>query len=437
MNIAYSIFAENQVGCETGSPGKKNQRGQLMVKKKNEYIESFTMHGLSRILTGTRAESFFWLIVLTGALILGTSVVVGLVQKYLKYQVYTEITQKATTKNYFPSITFCDETLMLNHYFKVCGHDGIAIKKNQTCTKEPEEYKLVKNTLKNGFNWSNNFFTVTDCSTWGNKQCADDKFLQSVKRFNNSCFTWNFNGTLFDIYGHADISFKTVLKENTSIIALIHDPKIKEIDLTKKINLDPNKTYQMRIQKTEYKRLPHPFPSKCTNDKPHDIFPGKYTRHKCIESIAYSKLLEKCGGVYDYHKRYIPSEKLKKYARPNKLATDIHLCLQKESFKETNEETGKCPFPCEETEFPMTTTFNKRTRSEVKKDGGETVFRIGLQHHNVDSYRLIEEKQLYGWDQILGEIGGLVGLVLGASIISLLELFAFLLICFLQKLSHE
>ena len=134
----------------------------------------------------------------------------------------------------------------------------------------------------------------------------------------------------------------------------------------------------MRIQKTEYKRLPHPFPSKCTNDKPHDIFPGKYTRHKCIESIAYSKLLEKCGGVYDYHKRYIPSEKLKKYARPNKLATDIHLCLQKESFKETNEENGKCLIPWEETEFQMTTTFNKRTRSEVKKDGGETVFRIAF-----------------------------------------------------------
>ena len=227
-----------------------------MVKKKNEYIHSFTMHGLSRILTGTRAESFFWLIVLTGVLILGTTVVVGFFQKYIKYKVYTEITQKATMKNYFPSITFCDETLMLNHYFKVCGHDVIAIKKNQTCTNEPEEYKLVKNTLKNGFNWSNNFFTVTDCSTWGNKLCADDKFLQSVKRLNNSCFTWNFNGTLFDIYGHADISFKTVLKENTSIIALIHDPKIKEIDLTKTINLDPNKTYQMRIQKTKYKSLP-------------------------------------------------------------------------------------------------------------------------------------------------------------------------------------
>ena len=85
----------------------------------------------------------------------------------------------------------------------------------------------------------------------------------------------------------------------------------------------------------------------------------------------------------------------------------------------------------------MTTTFNERTRSMVKKDGDETVYRIGLQYQNVDSYRLIEEKQLYGWDQILGEIGGLAGLVLGASIISLLEIFAFLLICFLQKLSHK
>ena len=66
-------------------------------------------------------------------------------------------------------------------------------------------------------------------------------------------------------------------------------------------------------------------------------------------------------------------------------------------------------------------------------DGKEEVFRVSIQYQNPDSYKIIEEKQLYGWDQILGEIGGLVGLMLGASMISLVEIFTYIVLCILHK----
>ena len=45
----------------------------------------------------------------------------GLITKYLKYAVYTEIRSEIAHRHYFPSVTFCEEQMLFDAYFAYCG----------------------------------------------------------------------------------------------------------------------------------------------------------------------------------------------------------------------------------------------------------------------------------------------------------------------------
>ena len=76
-------------------------------------------------------------------------------------------------------------------------------------------------------------------------------------------------------------------------------------------------------------------------------------------------------------------------------------------------------------------TFDDSTLKPNKNTKNNTYrYKIELSYRYVDSYTIIEETPRYTWDQLLSEIGRFLGLVIGASIISLLEI----LVCIIIKL---
>lgn len=407
---------------------------EKLVHKKDEYIQSFTVHGLTRICTGSKAESSFWLVMLLFGLVISVYVVYRLVSKYLRFEIYTEISQMVTSHNYFPAITFCDYNLLMATYFAYCGvssgdkHNHIHVPCQVTASNKKN---TIKNILNNTKEWSNGKFHVTQCFSWGSRQCANDTFLKSLSKHNHACFTWNYNSDFYDAYSHAYIQFsanKTADFQHSYIVALVHDPRIEELDMTNRVILEPAKTYELRIAKTVMKRLPSPYPSKCTDKKPNDIFPGKYTRRTCLESINYVNMFKKCGDVLDHHKEYIPADIVRQYKR-NETIKNIMSCVHK--FSKTQVEmTDDCPFPCEEMELQTMASFHEMSG---KKDGENSIYRVDIQYQNVDSYRVVEEKMLFSWDQVIGEVGGLLGLVIGASFISFIEILAYLYLCCIQR----
>ena len=64
------------------------------------------------------------------------------------------------------------------------------------------------------------------------------------------------------------------------------------------------------------------------------------------------------------------------------------------------------------------------------------MYRLHIQYQNVDAYKVFSERQLHTWDQIAGEVGGFLGLIIGASFISIIEIFAYFMLCLLHKLVH-
>ncbi|XP_066925592.1 acid-sensing ion channel 5-like [Clytia hemisphaerica] len=411
-------------------------RKMVIKTKTEEYINTFTFHGLTRVFKGERIESVFWLFMILGGVSLSGVVVNRLVTRYQKHEIYTEIQTKITDENFFPSVTFCENQLLIDSYFSYCGvaprhgHEN----HHKVCDyimKEPEE--SIEES-RNKF-WYNGLFNITKCETWGGKKCASSDYFKTLNHFNHSCITWNYAGNLSDVYSHVDIEFDVKplswlgknegIREHLreGIFALPHDHRIYEIDIVNKLDIEPYKTYEIKLDTTVIKRLPHPFPSKCASSKGDDIFPGKYTRRSCIESHNYIEMYKKCGDTLDYVRQFIPPD-IKKQYKGNKTIREAEKCVWLFGKGET-QKTKNCNLPCQELQLAITTSSSER-----KKDKSRTKYRISLQHQLIDAYKVMEEKELYPWDQMACEIGGLIGLAIGASIISLVEVivYAFLVI---------
>ena len=408
-------------GSDTGvTTSPKSKFALELIKKKREYIDSFTVHGLTRVYSTSRFESFTWAFIVTGAVLLSTWLTYSIVDNYLEYNIYTEVTTPLEIENPFPSITLCDFTPMVRHYFSYCNRKrGEAY---EDLTKPCNESILESTQRLNVHNrtdiWGNGLFDVKVCYTWGGKTCTTDKYLKSLERYDHSCITLNHAGNLHDAYAHIYMEFElnqTNSQSNPFIIALVHDPLVSEFDMTNRFVFEHTKTYELNIQKTVIKRLPPPFPSNCTSDDSLDIFPGKYTRRTCLESFTYLHTYRECGDILDYHKRYIPKNFLEKY-KQNKSISEVLRCIMEQSQKV--QDIHDCPFPCEEIEY-MTRLFMYDNTPYQNK---QTRYRFHVQYLNIDSYHLIEEKQLITWDQVAGKIGGLISLVLGASFISIIEI---------------
>ena len=389
-----------------------------------EYINSFTLHGLTKIFVAhTRLESLFWVIALLSGILLSTYVSINLVSKYLKYDVYTETKMEITDKNYFPAVTICERDLLESFYFSYCGfypdHPNVSI----PCQQKEPVVRDVQITTDNQTWWSNELFNVTICKTWGGKQCAKNEFLLSLKQYNHACIRWNYQGDLYDMYSHADIEFKFIDEEHLTfgepnIILMTHDPLISEIDITNAITLEAKK-YSITIEKTFIKRLPFPFPSNCTDDKTNDMFEEKYTRRSCLETQNYIGMYKECGDTLDYIRQYIPKDIIQEFKK-NDTISNILTCINMYSKQEANSSSKNCPFPCTEFQISMLVS----SRNYFKKDNRtlSSIYTVGIQYMTVDSYRVINEKELYSANQMACEIGGLIGLMVGCSLLSVIEI---------------
>ena len=398
--------------------------------KKEQYIKTSTIHGVPKIFTDCWIESCFWLCITIIGVSLSIFGASTLISKYYSYEIYTAFSSRIIEKNTFPSVTFCDYQLMLNNYYAYCGVRIGESHVNSTlpCQSMVRKFPEVKNILNSTNEWSNGIFHVNYCSSWGGKNCATDGYIKSLSKHNHTCFTWNHKGNYYDDHGHIDIKLNVNLtcgKNFSKLIAIVHDPKITELQLMFQTFLETSRIYQFQIQKTEMNRLKYPFPSNCTDEKPNYIFPGRYTRTSCVDSMNYIDMLKHCGDTFDYIKRYVPEDLLRMYSR-NVTVTEAQYCMLNFSQRTINS-TEACPVPCKEIEFSTLTSFHNILELN------NSLYTVEILHSKFDSIKVIEERQLYTWDQIAGEVGGFLGLIIGVSFVSVVELLACFLLLVIEK----
>lgn len=396
------------------SPIQKHRR------KSNKSPVNFSTHGLNRAAAESKFEAYFWRLMVFLGITLSAYLIHGRISKYFLHDVYTKVSLVVTDINSFPAITICNYDLLRKMYFTYCGSNILDKHYNDEnfCSNFSKNYSHAHNAI-NSYNWSNGIFKVLGCKTASNMYCANSSFLKSLRRYNHSCFTLNYNNNLHDVSGEVQLHFKLTKPNNSSIIAILHDPDILEIDLTKQVKLDLGKIYDISTEKTIIKRLPYPFPSNCSNEKGNDLFPGKYSRHTCIESYIFTDMYKQCGDVIDYVRPFIPYGIRKTFSKRKRIKEMKH-CLQQYSTKEIKDALY-CHFPCESLELSIIPSF---TDNMIYPD----TYTVNIHFHQIDIIRMIEEKELYSWYQMTSQVGGFVGLIIGASLMSLVEIIAYLTI---------
>ncbi|XP_066927996.1 acid-sensing ion channel 5-like isoform X2 [Clytia hemisphaerica] len=400
---------------------EKQQEVEEYNKRIGDYVDGFTVHGLTKVFKGKKKESTVWMVFIFVGLLLAGVVIGRLVAKYYRFETYTEVKSVVTAKNVIPSISVCDFSELRKAYFSYCGTTLLSKDENRTkeyCDHSKLNLEALDNsTMVNG-KWRNRLFEIEECYPWEGAKCNSPKYFKS--HMLGACFTWNYDGEFHDAYGHVDFQFKYLRnssKHRPDIIIIPHDPRISEIDLTKKITIDMNKHYEIKIGKTYMIRKPHPY-SKCTAEATNaelDVFPGNYDRRTCRETYKQLNSFKECGDIFEYFKSYLPKSFIKKYAQ-NRTIGEMEMCILKTINVKPPEDL--CPFPCEELSLNIHT--NVYDGDKHNKD----LYIFGIQLENVDTYTVMEEQSLYSAEQMSSEIGGFLGLVIGASLLSFVELFA-------------
>ena len=175
--------------------------------------------------------------------------------------------------------------------------------------------------------------------------------------------------------------------------------------------------YQLNIvDKRVTPRLKHPFPSNCTEgDNGENIFPGSYTVRKCYDTCALRQMLTECKTVIDAWRKYVPG-----LHSTNETWDTSAECLRRIAFSSKYPSWCHCPFSCFETSFD---TSLRRLYPIPYSNYAEIQI-----NYERNTFTLVQEIEAYPKNKFLTDIGGWCGLFTGMSLMSLVEMFVFLLL---------
>ena len=137
--------------------------------KINQYAESFTIHGLPRILTGIKTERVIWTIFVMLAMSLGEYMTYKYIARYLRHEVSHHFSRVVTDKAFYASATFCLPEIkerMEWSYFSDCF-----IPK-----------RFVLDTISNGI------FNIDFCNLGGSNNCGQSS-IRWRDDLKGICFT--------------------------------------------------------------------------------------------------------------------------------------------------------------------------------------------------------------------------------------------------------
>ena len=220
------------------------------------------------------------------------------------------------------------------------------------------------------------------------------------------------------------------------------------------ILLQPGSLTMIKLNRKVYKRLPSPYPSNCENRNKNSYIPGPYTVENCRSACLNDELGKACGK-FDTAAIYYKSKKGEKIVDVlNKTDEEYMECvLNFYSNVTMGNVICNCPLLCEEEKFTMTASSSKWP-SKTDMPYYKTVLAKILQRKNVTdefihdnllavyiyydsmSYEQIEELAVVTLPALLGGIGGVLGLFVGASFYSIAEFLAFIAVVIFGRKQH-
>ena len=357
------------------------------------YHQNFTIHGLSKVFNGTLQEKVFWFVTLISVVTYTIFKCYSLFCEYNSMHTMTDIHIEQLPEIQLPQITFCKEASALCSY---------------TTLKNKSSYYPHCKVLKVPPFW---------CSInrkWS-KNCNVQQTLHGM-----GCFTVNPNETVTQRLDGMDNQLLFAFQNVKKLYIFVHNGTDQPIylgELYKNLPLTPA-VYHMIIKKSAIHRLPEPYESKCVSSHNKTYFPGAYTRRKCQESCLLEYMYKKCQAVPDPWKPFVP-----KHLKAGNTSTNItqaRKCIDAVARYQLFDAkaTCICPSPCQETIFDL--------KLEKRFDLNYIKIMIYYQDRQL---LVLKEHPTYTSEHFLADVGGLTGLLVGMSALSLVEVLVFIFLC--------
>ena len=434
--------------------------------------ENVTMHGFGRI---TTSKSFvvrsLWLVLMLG---FSSMCVYQLVTIISKYASNSSIIKEETIIAHeidFPAVTICApafskwklltfaeernitvaasnehlKSLGVDKYlygFELLDREIVSLESLEKVVMSEDEFLLKK---------------LKTCS-FNEKKCNyTTDYEKLLVLYRSFCYKFNHHGRFKQRRAGAHSGFHIILFLNVSdttpwsfidvgdaVEVIIHNPSVYPFIESGTILGKAGHLSQIDIQKTEIQRLESPYPSNCTDGEDANIlYPGKYTTLNCIEScIAYNGAKE-CSVAVFHSLPYMPNAN-----ESLRLAREEDLECYRRAFQrliDSDFSSCSCSLSCHETIFQKSASYSQWPATadlpfyktilseslELNENNLSNEFvrrnflKISVFFGDM-TYRKITEVRQYPLDGLISDIGGQMGIWLGASMFSVIELLCLL-----------
>ena len=187
--------------------------------------------------------------------------------------------------------------------------------------------------------------------------------------------------------------------------------------------------HRYKITKQLIDRLPEI--SNCSNDKNQEIsfITDRYSVQSCQLTCHAMGMLRKCGAVNDMWVNRIP-QKHHRFFNRSRTDGEKRKCIRDYVHIDYDyiAEGGcsHCPQTCEETRFDLDLKMKDPSIAE-------DLISVRLYYPELEEQHQ-HQRLMYTWYDFITDLGGFVGIALGASGISLLEVLLFMLFASLSKI---
>ncbi|XP_020367520.2 acid-sensing ion channel 5 [Rhincodon typus] len=431
----------------------------------HEFAASTSFHGLQNALQGKpRTRRIFWMVVVLGCVIMVFSQITQCFIRYFSWPTSTSVTIKYVEHVEFPAVTFCN----LNRYQAqavanlniiymlwsiVCAVLNISQSDGNGSTSQEildflqgnPTFSIKNFTKKYGYQIDNS--TLLKCDFFG-EPCYPKDFQQVFTEY-GSCYTFN----------HDDITKKSAnmsgrgltvmldikqpeMTDNPSlgfvdagISFVIHSPKeppqVETMGLLAGVGMHAHAA--IRQLKTINQEYPWGECNPNIQLEHHDT----YTTYGCLQECKSKHIKEHCGCIPFLLPGNGPECEPEKYYN---CAYPILHYIEKRGLCKAGAHSFNCPVPCEEIKYSTVVSYStfpslrglkflSEKFQKSKQYIRENFVYIDIAYKDLN-YEMTQQQKALPVTELIGDIGGQLGLFCGGSVITIIEILEYLIIKF-------
>ncbi|XP_067667606.1 acid-sensing ion channel 1A-like [Haliotis asinina] len=423
--------------------------------------EVVTVQGLPQICdaNSNTTRRVVWFLIFCGGLCFTTFNIYNQISLYLSVPVNVRVDQILENTLSFPAITICNNNIVRRSLLENLGwRDVLQVAFPYTDFNEQlpnvnisqlDISKITSLQVSLTSSYGHTMENSTIKCDWESAPCGQDDFIY-LDTDMGKCFTYNANGHLLARNSGRAHGLRLLLNAQeeeytrshegylgTGFMVAVHAPEVIPIMSEMGMAVAPGSQHFVGIGVKKVKA--HEGVGDC-GDRVLKHFTGNYSRHACKQDCEVDFIVSMCNcrayanqsvdvtvcTAQQFQECYIP-------AKARYLQTD------------TGCKAG-CPEPCSYTRFTTQHSSAPLTRNYITaytkaKGQTEEYWRRNLvileMYMSSMTYEHIEKQLEYGVLDLFCDIGGALGLLLGASLLTVLEVFDFLCITFVSMVFEK